>query len=114
LGRPSQELRCLLGIDVPMLVINDGRARSWMGSGVVPLRLKIEAGHETESLTSSSPPGAGGGDDKDDYDPLRSPKHLERLIRLGENRNFDSDRSKAVCKRVAPDTRARHLSAVRR
>ena len=50
LGRPSQELRGLLGIDLPMLVTDGERARSWVGSGVVPPILRIEAGHETETL----------------------------------------------------------------
>jgi hypothetical protein len=60
------------------------------------------------------PPGAAGGGDKDDCDPFRPPKHLERLIHLGENGNFSGDRSKVVFKRVAPETRAGHPSGVRR
>jgi hypothetical protein len=53
LERPSPELRRLLG-DVPCLVIDHDRARSWLGAGIVPPTLIIERGQEAVALSSAA------------------------------------------------------------
>jgi hypothetical protein len=52
LERPSPTLRRLIG-DAPALIWQAERAQSWLGAAVTPPTVRIEAGREIETLSST-------------------------------------------------------------
>jgi hypothetical protein len=53
LVRPSNEVRRLL-VDLPVLLLDndDDRVRFWLGGNVIPPVIRLEEGHELETLSS--------------------------------------------------------------